>query len=73
MLYLGHRNQNITIKLEDGKWLRDFLISTGGDGCGAYLNDQNGFDDHKYLWKCSEYGFKSSISKDNIRWENDEA
>lgn len=42
------------------------------DGCGAYLNDQDGFDDHKYLWKCNECGFKSSISKDNIRWEDEE-
>ena len=39
------------------------------DGCGAYLNDQDGFDDHKYLWKCTKCGFKSSIFKDNIRWE----
>lgn len=36
------------------------------DKCGAYLNSQNGFDDNKYLWKCTECGFKSSISKDNI-------
>ncbi|TAA13321.1 Sec23/Sec24 zinc finger-containing protein [Streptococcus parasuis] len=36
------------------------------DGCGEYLNDQHGFDDHKYVWKCTECGFKSSISKDNI-------
>jgi hypothetical protein len=42
------------------------------DGCGAYLNDQDGFDDHKYLWKCTQCGFKSSLSKDNIRWEDDE-
>ena len=43
------------------------------DGCGAYLNDQDGFDDHNYLWKCTECGFKSSISKDNIRWEDEES
>lgn len=36
------------------------------DRCGAYLNSQSGFDDHKYIWKCSECGFKSSISRDNI-------
>ncbi|KSU09355.1 Sec23/Sec24 zinc finger-containing protein [Lactococcus lactis] len=36
------------------------------DYCGAYLNEQIGFDDHKYTWKCTECGFKSSISKDNI-------
>ena len=26
------------------------------DRCGAYLNSQEGFDDHKYLWKCTECG-----------------
>lgn len=36
------------------------------DHCGAYLNDQEGFDDYKYVWKCTECGRKSSISADNI-------
>lgn len=36
------------------------------DRCGAYLNSQPGFDDHKYLWKCKKCGYKSSISKANI-------
>lgn len=36
------------------------------DRCGTYLNVQNTFDDHKYIWKCTECGFKNSISKDNI-------
>lgn len=36
------------------------------DRCGAYLNSQPGFDDHKYLWKCQKCGYKSSISKANI-------
>lgn len=39
------------------------------DKCGAYLNSQVGFDDHKYIWKCTECGFKSSISGDNIRYD----
>lgn len=39
------------------------------DGCGAFLNIQPGFDDHKYTWKCTECGFKSSISRDNIDWD----
>lgn len=43
------------------------------DKCGAYLNNQNNFDDNKYLWKCTECGFKSSISKDNILEEDTEA
>ena len=34
--------------------------------CDAYLNRQPGFDDHKYIWKCTECGFKNSISSDNI-------
>jgi len=36
------------------------------DRCGVSLNGQSGFDDHKYIWKCTECGFKNSISSDNI-------
>lgn len=36
------------------------------DRCGAYLNDQEDFDDHKYIWRCKECGHKNSISSDNI-------
>ena len=36
------------------------------DHCGALLNTQRKFDDHKYTWKCTECGFKNSISWDNI-------
>ncbi len=36
------------------------------DRSNAYLNSQNGFDDHKYTWKCEECGHKSSISRDDI-------
>ena len=36
------------------------------DRCNAELNNQIGFDDYKYLWKCTECGFKNSISRDNI-------
>jgi len=42
------------------------------DKCGSFLNNQDGFNDHKYLWKCTECGFKSSISKDNIHWKDEE-
>ena len=42
------------------------------DKCGTYLNDQSGLNDHKYLWKYTKCGFKSSIFKDNIRWEEAE-
>lgn len=36
------------------------------DRCNAYLNEQPGFDDHKYTWKCTECGHKNSISSDDI-------
>ena len=36
------------------------------DRCNAYLNDQPGFDDHHYVWKCTECGHKNSISSDDI-------
>ena len=36
------------------------------DRCGAHLNIQSGFDDHRYTWKCDECGHKNSISRDNI-------
>lgn len=37
------------------------------DSCGANLNIQPGFDDHKYTWKCARCNRKNSISRDNIR------
>jgi hypothetical protein len=37
------------------------------DKCGAYLSGQLGFDDHKRTWKCTECGYKNSISASNIR------
>ena len=40
------------------------------DHCGAHLSSQAGFDDHKYVWKCSNCGGKNSISRDNIRQTN---
>ena len=36
------------------------------DRCGAYLNSQDGFDDHHYIWKCTDCGHKNSISASNI-------
>ena len=41
------------------------------DRCNAYLNDQPGFDDHYYVWKCTECGHKNSISADDI-YESEE-
>ena len=42
------------------------------DRCGAQLNYQDGFDDHHYVWKCTECGHKNSISKDNIYEDEDD-
>ena len=36
------------------------------DRCNAYLNSQENFNDHKYIWKCKNCGYKNSISWDNI-------
>ncbi|MGG7212874.1 Sec23/Sec24 zinc finger-containing protein [Clostridium nigeriense] len=36
------------------------------DRCNAYLNNQSGFNDHKYIWQCTECGHKNSISGSNI-------
>lgn len=36
------------------------------DSCNEYLNNQAGFDDHKYIWQCTECGYKNSISSTNI-------
>ena len=40
------------------------------DNCGDNLNCQPGFNDHKYIWKCTACGFKNSISRTNIRTPN---
>ena len=36
------------------------------DRCGHFLNSQDGFTDHKYIWKCTYCGYKNSISRTNI-------
>ena len=36
------------------------------DRCGSHLNDQKDFDDHHYVWKCTECGYNNSISSANI-------
>ncbi len=41
------------------------------DRCGARLDEQRGFSDRKYIWKCTECGYKNSISRSNI-FETDE-
>ena len=41
------------------------------DRCNSCLSDQDGFDDFRYVWKCTECGYKNSISSDNI-YESEE-
>ena len=41
------------------------------DKCHAYLNSQPGFNDHRYIWQCSECGYKNSISLANIMVSQD--
>ena len=59
--------------MEDGLMSERFPnIDWWCDNCNSNLNAQNNFDDHKYTWKCTECGFKNSISKDNIFEEGEE-
>ena len=36
------------------------------DRCNDLLNDQPGFEDSHYIWKCTNCGHKNSISSSNI-------
>jgi len=38
--------------------------------CNRRLDLQDGFDDHKYTWKCTHCGFRNSISRDNLPAKN---
>jgi DNA-directed RNA polymerase subunit M/transcription elongation factor TFIIS len=42
------------------------------DRCGAGLNTQAGFDDHRYIWPCTKCGHKNSISSGNIYESHDD-
>ena len=35
--------------------------------CHEKLNNQAGFNDNKFTWKCTNCSYKNSISKDNLR------
>ena len=35
--------------------------------CHECLSAQAGFDDNKFIWKCTNCNYKNSISKDNLR------
>lgn len=41
------------------------------DNCGAHLNEQEGFDDHKTYWICKACGNKNSLSYEDI-YDNNE-
>ena len=63
---------HIQMKKEVAKMSERFPgIDWYGDRCNVYLNDQPGFDDHHYVWKCTECGHKNSISADDI-YESEE-
>ena len=36
------------------------------DRCGEHLNEQEGFDDHHHIWKCTNCGYKNAIEIRNI-------
>lgn len=36
------------------------------DGCGAHLNEQTGFDDHKTYWICTACGYRNELSYETI-------
>ena len=36
------------------------------DRCGEHLNEQEGFDDHHHIWKCTNCGYKNEIEIRNI-------
>lgn len=36
------------------------------DRCGEHLNEQEGFDDHLHVWKCTRCGYENRIEMDNI-------
>ena len=36
------------------------------DRCGEHLNEQEGFDDHHHVWKCTNCGYKNAIEIRNI-------
>jgi transposase-like protein len=60
--------------LGEDDWLEGDIAMTGRfpnvdwycDQCNEHLNPQPGFDDSRYIWKCTNCGYKSSISFDNI-------
>ncbi len=42
------------------------------DSCGAYLNIQEGFDDHLPVWQCRKCGYLNRISADAIYMNEEE-
>ena len=36
------------------------------DACNEHLNEQEGFDDHLHLWKCTKCGYENEISAEVI-------
>ncbi len=60
--------ENCDYELLEKEFLDDFVFWFC-DGCGTYLNAQQGFDRKKDTWVCSKCGFDNDISFKNIKGE----
>lgn len=71
--YGGYAHRSYSYKMWDEEIIDEISddkfpgIVWNCDQCGAYLSNQVGFDDNKRTWKCTECGYKNSISASNIR------
>lgn len=43
------------------------------DVCGAFLNEQEGFNDSMSSWSCTECGCDNSITEEDIIYDTDES
>lgn len=57
-----------TYELSEKDFLDDFVFWFC-DGCGTYLNVQEGFNRKKQTWVCKKCGFDNDITADNIKGE----
>ena len=69
--YLLHPEEYYSIYDGDDLEKRFPGIAWYCDECGAYLNEQEGFDDRKEVWVCQKCGHENPISMEEI-YENEE-
>lgn len=48
------------------QYARDGGCSWYCDGCGTYMNDQEGFTVEDDYWVCTECGWENDVTEDNI-------